>query len=300
MSRVTSVATEAGFAAAWVGVRWMPERAAYASFRAMADRMWARRGPAVRQLERNLGRVLPEYAEDQMRALSRAALQSYFRYWCDTFRIQGWSHERIVGTFTCVGREHIDAGLSGGRGVVLALSHSGNWDHAGAWAALDIGPLTTVAERLRPEGLYRRFAAYRESLGIEILPLGAPDTFRTLLRRLGDNRLVPLLADRDLSRTGVEVHFFGETARMPPGPALLAVMSGAPLLPVHLHFTENGAAAIIRAPVDPGAGTRDERVGRMTQAVADVLAEGIARFPQDWHMLQPLWSADARPRSVEA
>lgn len=298
MSRLTSAATEVGFAAAWTGVRRMPERTAYATFRGLADRSWSRRGPGVAQLERNLRRVEPTLDEAGLRDLSREGMRSYFRYWCDAFRIQGWSHERIVDSFTCIGRENIEAGLACGRGVVLALSHSGNWDHAGAWAALDVAPLTTVAERLRPEGLYRRFVDYRASLGIEILPLGGADTFRTLLRRLGENRLVPLLADRDLSHTGIGVTFFGEATRMPSGPALLALMSGAPLLPASLFYSERGAGAIIHPPVPVGEGTREECVAAMTQRCADGLEDGIRRFPQDWHMMQPLWDADVRPRGA--
>jgi KDO2-lipid IV(A) lauroyltransferase len=297
MSRLSATATEIGFAAAWTGVRRLPEGATYAAFRGIADRMWRRRGPSVEQLEANLRRVVPGADAQALRELSREGLRSYFRYWCDSFRIQGWSRTRIVESFTCYGREHLDAGLAGGRGVVLALPHSGNWDHAGAWAALDVAPLTTVAERLRPEGLYRRFVEYRASLGIEILPLGGADTFRTLIRRLGENRLVPLLADRDISRTGVAVEFFGESARMPPGPAILAHMTGAPLLPATLHYTERGAAAVIHPPVViPAGGTKEERIAAMTQGAADVLAGGIRQHPADWHMLQPLWSADVRPR----
>lgn len=301
MSRLTSAATEVGFAAAWTGVRRLPEGATYAAFRGIADRMWRRRGPSVEQLEANLRRVVPDTDAQALSDLSREGLRSYFRYWCDAFRIQGWSRTRIVESFTCYGRENLEAGLAGGRGVVLALSHSGNWDHAGAWAALDVAPLTTVAERLRPEGLYRRFVEYRASLGIEILPLGGADTFRTLIRRLGENRLVPLLADRDISRTGVAVDFFGEPARMPPGPAILSLMTGAPLLPATLHYLETGSAAVIHPPITPPpSGTREERTAVMTQGVADVLAGGIRQYPADWHMLQPLWSADVRPREGRA
>lgn len=181
---------------------------------------------------------------------------------------------------------------------MLALPHLANWDLAGVWATRALGiPFTTVAERLRPESLYDRFVAYRESLGMEVLPHTGGSAFGALARRLRSGGLVCLVADRDLSSSGVEVDFFGERARMPAGPALLAQHTGALLLPATLWY--DGAATMrgrIHPPVEvPESGTRAERTAAMTQALADVFAGGIADHPEDWHMLQRLWAADLDP-----
>ena len=129
-----------------------------------------------------------------------------------------------------------------GRGAILALPHSGNWDMAGVWLVQNNGTPTTVAERLRPESLYNRFLAYREGLGFEIIPLtgGERPPFEVLAERLRDNRVVGLMAERDLTRTGVQVDFFGEPTRMPAGPAKLAIETGAALLPVHCWYEGDG------------------------------------------------------------
>ena len=152
-------------------------------------------------------------------------MRSYLRYWCDAFRLPDWTKDRVVSRVQVVGEDNMRAPLAEGRGVVAALPHMANWDHAGAWACLTGAPVSTVAERLRPEQLFERFLAYREGLGMEILPLtgGTSDPFTTLAARLREPRLVPLLADRDLSRRGIDVQLFGETARMPAGPAALAL-----------------------------------------------------------------------------
>ena len=155
----------------------------------------------MRRLESNLLRARPEADGHELRALTRAGMRSYLRYWCDAFRLPDWDHERVVGSVRVEGEHHLRANVGeGGRGVVGALMHMGNWDHAGAWASLTGAPVVTVAERLRPERLYERFLAYREGLGMEILPLtgGEGDLLDTLSRRLRAGRLVPLLADRDL------------------------------------------------------------------------------------------------------
>ena len=178
----------------------------------------------------------------------------------------------------------------------MVVNHAGNWDHAGAWACLRYGGLTTVAERLKPEGLYQRFAAYRESLGMEIVPTGEPDIVRTLARRLNEGRLVPLMGDRDIGRNGVTVDLFGAPASLPAGPALLAMLTKAPLHPVTLWFDGPAARGYVHDRIDvPAAGTREERVREMTQNVATAFEQGIREHPLDWHMMQQLWTADLDP-----
>jgi phosphatidylinositol dimannoside acyltransferase len=191
------------------------------------------------------------------------------------------------------GQEHISAALASGRGAVMSLPHSGNWDMAGVWLAQKYGRFTTVAERLKPESLYRRFISFRESLGFEVIPLsgGERHPFELLSDRLRANKVVCLMADRDLTRSGVQVNFFGEPTRMPAGPAKLAIETGAALLPVHCWFENNSWRITIYPALDCASGD----VNVITQVLADVFARNIAAHPADWHMLQPQWLADLRP-----
>lgn len=226
-------------------------------------------------------------------------MRSYMRYWMESFRLPTWSPARIKASIEVTDAHRLTDGLGTGRGVILALPHLGNWDLAGAWVTTDLKvPFTTVAERLKPETLYDRFVAYREGLGMEVLPHSGGAAFGTLARRLRAGGLVCLVADRDLSASGVEVTFFGDTARMPAGPALLAQQTGALLLPVTLSYDETPVMkARIHPPVEvPESGNRDEKTSSMTQALADAFAVGIAEHPEDWHMLQRLWSADLENR----
>ncbi|MFD0777039.1 phosphatidylinositol mannoside acyltransferase, partial [Streptomonospora algeriensis] len=185
------------------------------------DAAWLRRGPGVRRLEANLRRVA---GPDRIRALSRAGMRSYLRYFYEMFMLESYTDEDMRARVDCTGIEYLEDILASGRGVVAALPHMGNWDLAGAWVTRYGIPVTTVAERLKPESLFERFVAFREGLGIEVLPLtgGSTHSFGVLARRLRQGRLVCLLADRDLTATGVEVAFFGEPARLPAGPAALA------------------------------------------------------------------------------
>ncbi|GAA0381795.1 phosphatidylinositol mannoside acyltransferase [Streptomyces olivoreticuli] len=294
--------TDALYGLGWGTVKRLPEPLAVGLGQRIADTVWKRRGKGVLRLEANLARVLPDASPDRLARLSRAGMRSYMRYWMESFRLPAWSEERIRNGFSAEDLHRLEEALASGRGVVLALPHMGNYDLAGAWVTTRLGvPFTTVAERLKPESLYDRFVAYREGLGMEVLPHAGGSAFGTLARRLRAGGLVCLVADRDLSSSGIEVKFFGEAAKMPAGPAMLAVQTGALLLPVTLWYDSSPVMrGRIHAPVEvPETGTRAERAAVMTQQLADAFASGIAEHPQDWHMLQRLWLADLDRRDDE-
>ncbi|WP_369829946.1 phosphatidylinositol mannoside acyltransferase [Mycobacterium sp. E2238] len=286
----SGTASDWGYAAGWMAVRAMPEFAARTAFGAGAR--YAARGGGPDQLRKNLARVIGVPPAEVPDALMRASLASYARYWREAFRLPGMDLRAVARQLdeTFKGADNLDAALAKGRGAVCALPHSGNWDMAGVWLAQTRGTFTTVAERLKPESLYRRFIDYRESLGFEVLPLSGGDRppFEVLCDRLRDNRVVCLMAERDLTRSGVEVDFFGEPTRMPAGPAKLAIETGAALLPSHCWFADDGSRVWIQPPLDCSSGD----VQAITQALADRFAENIAAHPEDWHMLQPQWLAD--------
>jgi KDO2-lipid IV(A) lauroyltransferase len=286
-----------GFGAGWSAVRRMPEKTAYSLFERIADTMWTRRGGSVLRLESNLRRIVPDADDAEIRVLARQGMRSYMRYWCEAFRLPGWSRERIVDSIRIIDDHHLADGLATGRGVVVALPHMGNWDHAGAWATLAHSPVVTVAERLKPEDLYEKFLAFRRGLGMDVIPLtGGDPVFPYLSEKLREGNLVALLGDRDLSNSGVPVRFFGSKAKFPAGPAALAVDTGAVLLTAQLYLEDGHNVVRFHPPVEvPTEGERSRRIFRTTQLVADQIEVSIRERPTDWHMLQRLWVDDLDP-----
>lgn len=297
MSAATERVSLLGFRLGWRAVRRLPERAAYGLFDRIAAVTHRRNGTSVQRLRANYARVRPELDDAALDALTLEGMRSYLRYWCDAFRLQDLGPEELALRVRTVGDQPVREALAEGRGAVCFLGHLGNWDLAGAWATHHLAPVTTVAERLRPEELYEEFVGYREAVGMTILPLtGADGAFRQLVRALRDGGLVPLLADRDLTSTGVEVAFCGHPARMAPGPAALSLSTGAPLHPVAVHYEPRpdrppGPASyrivITFGPaLVPTAGTRQEQVRNLTQQCADFLADAVREHTEDWHMMQ--------------
>lgn len=310
--------TSGGFGLAWAGACRLPEPVAYRLFDLIADGTYRRGGADVERLRANYARVRPELSPAQLEPLVREGLRSYMRYWCEAFRLPTLSPERIMTGVRAVGDEPVRERLAAGGSVVCFLGHLGNWDSAGAWASRDLAPVTTVAERLEPEELFARFLAFREGLGMTILPLtGGGPVFETLRERArAGGALIPLLADRDLTSTGVEVDFVGRRARMAAGPAALALATGAALHPVTMHYERHVGgpggyrlvvtfAPAVEVPELSGGDAADPQVLRtrtaaMTQACADALAEGITAHTADWHMMQRVFVEDLDPARLPA
>jgi lauroyl/myristoyl acyltransferase len=286
--------TDAGYAAGWRAIRLLPEPAAERLFAAGGSLAVRRQGRRVRQLRANLDVVTGGRLDDAALAdLTRRGVQSYARYWQEAFRLPALSRERIVSSSAMLGREHLERARAEGRGVVLALPHSGNWDAAGVWLVDWLGgPFVTVAERLRPESLYRRFVEFREGLGMRVVPLtGGERPSSVVLREwLADGGTTCLLVDRDLSGSGIPVTFFGRRTTMPGGPALLAAQTGAALLPAVCQFDRAGWRFVVHPPVPvDGPGRLRQRVTAAMQQVADAFATTIAEQPEDWHVLGRIW-----------
>ena len=283
--------------AGWRIVRWLPEKFAYKFFYRVGAFVRKRNGKNVSRLRSNLKRVKPEFSDLQIEELLERAMNSYMRYWCDTFRSPDWDTERIQKTVTVEYEDLLVGPMREGKGVIVALPHAGNWDHAGSYFCSMGLPLVTVAERLKPEALFQRFLQYRQAIGMEVLALDGRST-ATLMQRARDGKLIALVADRDLSKNGVEVNFFGHPAKMPAGPALLAIRTGVPLITAFVSYEVGGINIELKGIEIPQEGTDSEKVSIIVQRCADHFAQGIERHPEDWHMLQRIWvDGDFKERS---
>jgi lauroyl/myristoyl acyltransferase len=296
--------TDAGYGLGWSVVCRLPESWAQCAFRFFADLAWRRRGPRVQMLEGNLRRVIGSQPPGgQLRGLSRQAMRSYARYWLETFRLPVMPVDRLVAKMHDTGNvQAAFESLAAGRGVVFALPHMGNYELTGVWViAKGAGSITTVAKRLQPESVYDRFVAFREGLGVEVLPAsGGTQRFGILAQRLRAGKLVCLVCDRDVTGRGIEVEFFGEKARMMGGAAALAVQTGAALMPVILWFEDDhwGVHVHEEIPV-PAEGDSKQQAAAMMQEVARLFEAGIRAHPQDWHMLQRVFAADLDPGRLQ-
>ena len=283
--------------AGWRIVRWMPEKSAYSMFNWISLQLIKRNGGSVKRLRSNLERVQSQASKTEIEQLLHRGMASYMRYWCDTFRFPDWSRDRIISSVTVSNEELLIGPMQKGQGVIVALPHAGNWDHAGAYFCAKGFPLVTVAERLKPEALFQKFLSYRQKIGMEVLSLDSRSIV-TLLQRAREGRLIALVADRDLTKSGIDVRFFDGKARMPAGPALIAVRTGTPLISAYVSYSETGIHIDFKSISLPEDGDETARIAGTVQLCADSFEESIAKYPQDWHMLQRIWvDRDFKERS---
>ncbi len=287
-----TIAFEAYRAVAWMG-RTLPESPARRAF-TWAGRLAFRALPTVRAtVAANQAQVLGRDVDDPLvHAATRQAFERYARYWFDTFRVGRLSDEEIQSRFHVVGVENMEGAHAAGKGLVLVMPHMGNWDVAGRWMVSRGERLISVAERLEPERLFRLFLRHREDLGMDIIGTDDRGVGQQLASALARNRVVCLVADRDLSGRGVEVEMFGRTRRLPAGPALLAISSGAPLIVVSIAEERGDWRCAFGRPLEPQTtGSRRGDVRALTVAMAAGFEEAIAAAPPDWHMFQPGWGS---------
>ncbi len=250
---------------------------------------------SVRQLRKNMTRLTG-------RAPSRRevsdAVASYFRTFGQQLSLPGWDAEYLRAGCVYPAAPQTKQLMEDGP-VVLALTHSGNWDLAGAWFCQNYGTIVTVAEKLDPPELFEGFVSFRESLGMEIIGVGPGESvFRQLVEQVrGRSVLVPLLADRDISGSGVRVELGTGEALVAAGPAALALKLGRPLIAGHISYRKSRGRWTIRAdftdPIavpEPEAG--ETRVEALTRAwvkqIVPVMQAGVV----DWHMMQKLYVDD--------
>ena len=293
MKALSEWGTYLTYSALWRIVRLLPETSAYRIFDLLAAISYRRNGRRVSRLRENYKRVRPNISEEELELMVRSGLRNAMRYWCETFRISDWSPEHAAQLVNSTNEELLHEGMKSGAGVIIAVPHAGNWDHAGYYYCSLGYPVHTVAEHLKPERLFRKFLKHRERMGMTVLDLDQR-TMPELNRFLSNGKLVALVSDRDLSRNGIEVDFFKGKAKMPPGPALLAYRTKARLITAYVGYREEGIHISWRGPIEINR-DHDEasEVRRITQQMASIFEAEIDADPTSWHMQQKIFIDNA-------
>jgi KDO2-lipid IV(A) lauroyltransferase len=274
---------------AWKIIGILPEKNTYKLANLVSDRIFRKNGKGVKRLRSNYKRVMPNISSSQLETLTRDGMRSYLRYWFDTFRLNKWSKSRIIETTFVVRENLLRDPIETKKGCIIALPHAGNWDHAAAYFCSTGIPITAVVEKLKPEAIFKKFLAYRESIGIEAIS-HKEKTIPILMERLNQGKLVALVADRDMSRNGIEVNFLGGIAKMPAGPAILAIKTGSPLVTAYIRYLDKGIEITFDETIKlPVTDSEEEQIKIVTQSMADNFARRIKDSPVDWHMLQRIW-----------
>ena len=288
--------------AEWLAMS-LPERAGRRVFETLGRVAYRRLDGVRATVAANQARVLgAEPTDARVAHATREAFELYARFWFDAFRIRTMPVQQFNERVVMIGAENIDRALEAGKGCVCVLPHMGNWDAAGHWFGANGYRIAAVAEELRPPRLYDLFLRHREELGMRIVALTRGGNVGQQLKQLlSENWMVALVADRDLTGRGVEVEMFGATRRVPAGPALLSLSSGAPLVVCPVYTRDDGWEVRIGEPLEiERTGVMREDVAALSRLMTERFERAIAAKPTDWHMFQPAWDEAASTAAAPA
>lgn len=278
---------------AWFLVKRLPNKITLYVFRKIADYSYKKDLTGVQQLRANLSFMLNlSNNSNELENYVKEGMRSYLRYWQEAFRLPKWDKNYLERNIRIKGRINLDAAQNSGKPLVTAVAHMGNWDAAGFWYTSNFGPLTTVAERLKPESLFTRFVKFRNSFDIEIIPTsGETDIFMKLVRRAKEGRMIALVADRDISKNGIEIIYGNSKTTFPVGPAAIVATVGGLILPMSSYYDFDGKLTFEFFPtLSPNQdSSKEKNILNLTQELAKIFESEIKKHPKDWHLLQRVW-----------
>ena len=272
-------------------LEWLPLRLTQALAASAARRF----GPRSRKgtfLSRNISVIAASGSEalsvEQLERHVRRSFASYGQYWAETAKLTAIDFEERQRRFVIgEGFEYLEEAYATGRGVILAIPHTGSWDWGGSIISSTGVPLTVVAEKLTPLSLFEWFKRKREAVGLSVIGLD-DNTAAAVSGVLNAGGVIGLLCDRDLQGNGVPVDFFGHRVTLPAGPALFALRTNAVLLGACCYSGPNdGHYAVMTPPIEVHReGRLRDDIERVTQVVANELEGLIRRAPEQWHVLE--------------
>jgi phosphatidylinositol dimannoside acyltransferase len=249
---------------------------------------WLSRAQRSNALDNYAAAMGLERGDPAVRRVARQAFQNYGRMLMEFLLMGDLSKEEVLQRGTVEGREHVDAALARGRGVICALPHMGSWDTSGSYAAALGYPVVAVADPF-PPGLNEAVVSARQRYGLEVIILGRA-AIRGITDALRANKIVALVCDLEHG-PGVEVDFFGRRAVVPSGPAALALKTGATLLTVGQYSPSFGHHHI---HVDPAVPLEGHTKETLMQRIVNRFEDYIHERPNQWYAFRPMFRVEQR------
>ncbi|HXE71083.1 MAG TPA: lysophospholipid acyltransferase family protein [Candidatus Nitrosotenuis sp.] len=187
------------------------------------------------------------------------------------------------------GQEHLDRALAQGRGVILVSAHFGSWELLASLVVAAGYPLAVFTKKARTDPLDRQIRRLRQRNGYQILD--RDQDIREALKALRANKIVGVLADLDTNTHGVFVDFLGRAAHTATGPAVLAALTGAPVLAAFIVRQPDDTHHVVVEPPIPMQRSSDRVADRLhnTQAITRVIEKWVRRHPDQWIWMHQRW-----------
>jgi KDO2-lipid IV(A) lauroyltransferase len=292
------------FTATYYGVSVLPRALSYAIGDAGTWLAWRLMRRTREAIADNLRAILPDQREHALERRALLTLRAYARDIIDFIRaIRAPEDERrLVFDFSLETRQRFQAAYAEGRGVILVAGHYGNWEIGSLIVrrALSL-PLTIVAMPEVSPAVNRIRQDMRRATGADTLMVRhSLDTALQIKRRLNEKGVVAMLTDRHVGRDRVRVTLLGRDAWFLRTPALMGLLTGAPLVPSFIERTGSGRFEVITGTAIHVSTElpREEAIRDAAQRFADQLGERARLHPHYWYHFYRYW--DAQRESLDA
>ncbi len=282
--------------ATWL-VPQLPERFGYWLFARIGDIAYVFGGQARANYQKNLRHVVgPNLERREFERLTRKAFQNLLKNYYDLFRGHRLTEAQVYAQLESVqGLEYLDAAVAREKGVAGGTAHFGNFNmflHLTAVYLKRKVEVVVPVERIKPESVFQIVSRQRAAQGIELVPV--EQAARVLIKKLRAGAVLGLAIDRDITRSGPIIDFFGAPAQLPDGAAALALKYDAPLVLAFVRRLENNKCAVVIEPPLPLERTGDlaQDTRRGVVKIAERMEYWISRYPEQWILFQPLWESD--------
>ncbi|HUZ88781.1 MAG TPA: hypothetical protein VMU49_03010 [Candidatus Acidoferrales bacterium] len=274
-------------------VERLPRRAGYALaiVGARFAFLFARR--ARGRLEENLHIALPQLSGAEVRAIAWRNFRNHSKAYIDLMRLPMARVEDLRPLLRVSGQENLEVARARGCGVLVVSAHMGSWEVAAAIWSATTAPVCLFAEELEPPEMFDWYRSTRQRLGISVLPLNLGG-LRQVVKALKNGEIVVTAIDRDLIGTGPVTEFFSHRARIPAGPAELALRNGTPILPVVVYrLPDDTFQAVGYPPIFPQPTADHEGdVLRINRELVAHLETIIRAHPDQWHLPHTIFLSD--------
>lgn len=232
----------------------------------------------------NLTRILPPSQQEKINRYAKEAFVHFGKYLFEFFRFSLLTKENLTGFIKIEGLHHIERALGKGKGVIILTAHIGNWELGGVAMSLLGYPFVAVALPHRHRKVDAFFNLQRQRLGAEVIPSLGP-AVRRIYDALKHNKMIALVGDRDFANSGKRMEFLGASKIIPRGPAVLALKTGAAIVPAFVIRQKNETCVLeFLEPIDCSC---DEDA--ILAACTRVIEEKIRQYPAQWLMFREFW-----------
>jgi KDO2-lipid IV(A) lauroyltransferase len=238
----------------------------------------------------NLRQALPELDPAARRRLYRRSCQHLGRVFVELCALLSRSPDRLLARVMLDGREHLDRVMAAHGRTLVLTAHLGNWEFLSVAHRLTPYPLAVVVRPLDIPWLNGLAERLRRKAGVELID--KREALRPVLAALARGAMVGILLDQNAVRhEGVFVPFFGRPASTSRAIALLAIRTGAPVIPIFARREPDGRHRVtIRPPLaPPAAGDRDEAIVELTARCTEEIEAAIRQAPEQWLWLHGRW-----------